>query len=139
MAEDIEKLEHKREELYRKLAEVGDFRRGIISLNYRKCGKKNCACAAEGHPGHQQYLWNTTLKGRSYAKSLRIGPELQKYMEEIDNHNKFEHLRKEIIATNELLCNIRPVKEISDISEMEDLKKNLQKAFMRKYKKKLTG
>lgn len=139
MIEDIEKLELKRDELYRKLAEVGDLRRGIISLNHRKCGKNNCACAAEGHPGHPQYLWNTTIKGRSYAKSIRVGPELQKYMQEIDNYNTFEYLRKEIIETNEMICDMRPVKEISDISEMEALKKNLQKAFMRKYKKKLTG
>jgi hypothetical protein len=139
MIEDIEKLELKRDELYRKLSEVGDLRRGIISLNHRKCGKRNCACAAEGHPGHPQYLWNTTIKGKSYAKSIRVGPELQKCMQEIDNHNKFEQLRKEIIETNEMICDMRPVKEISDISEMEALKKNLQKAFMKKYKKKLTG
>lgn len=123
MAEDLEKLENKREEIYRKFAEVGDFRRGIISLNYRKCGKRNCACAAEGHQGHPQYLWNTTIKGRSYAKSIRVGSELQKYMEEIDNHNKFENLRKEIIETNEMICDMRPAKEISDISEMESVKK----------------
>jgi hypothetical protein len=139
MIEDIEKLELKRDELYRKLSEVGDLRRGIISLNHRKCGKRNCACAAEGHPGHPQYLWNTTIKGKSYAKSIRVGPELQKCMQEIDNHNKFEYLRKEIIETNEMICDMRPVKEIGDISEMEALKKNLQKAFMKKYKKKLTG
>jgi hypothetical protein len=38
-----------------------------------------------------------------------------------------------------MICDKRPVKEISDISEMEALKKNSQKGFMRKYKKKLTG
>ena len=68
MSEDIETLERRREELYRQVAEVGDFRRGIISLNYRKCGKKNCVCAAAEHAGHSQYLWNTTIKGKSYAK-----------------------------------------------------------------------
>jgi hypothetical protein len=52
MEETIESLEKKREHLYRDLQEVGDFRRGIISVIYRKCGKKYCACAKEGHPGH---------------------------------------------------------------------------------------
>lgn len=139
MTEDIEKLERRRDELYSKLAEVGDFRRGIISLNYRKCGKKNCACAAVGNPGHPQYLWNTTIKGKSYAKNLKVGPELQKYMDEIGNHDRFENLRKEITEVNEMICNIRAVKEISDISELEALKKNSRKVFMKKYKKKLTG
>ena len=137
--EDIEKMEQARAELYRKLSEVGDFRRGIISLNYRKCGKSNCACAREGHPGHPQYLWNTTIKGKSYAKSIRVGPELQKYMDEIDNHGKFEQVCKEIVEVNELICNLRPAKEISDMTEMETLKKNLQKVFMKKYRKRLTG
>lgn len=136
---EIEKLERRREELYREVAEVGDFRRGIISLNYRKCGKKNCACASAEHAGHPQYLWNTTIKGKSYAKSLKVGSELQKYMDEIGNHNSFERLRQALVEINEMICNIRPVKEISDISELEMLKKNLRQVFMKKFKKKVTG
>lgn len=90
MEETIESLEIEREHLYRQLQETGDFRRGIISVVYRKCGKKNCACAKEGHPGHgPQHLWNTTIKGKSYAKSVKLGPELQKYLEEIANHQRY--------------------------------------------------
>ncbi len=70
MNDDIEGLESKRKDLHEQLAGLGDFRRGTISVNYRKCGKKNCACARPGHPGHgPQYLWNTTIKGKSYAKN----------------------------------------------------------------------
>jgi len=36
----LTRLESKRKSLYKKLEEVGDFRRGSISVNYRKCGKK---------------------------------------------------------------------------------------------------
>jgi hypothetical protein len=38
-------LEAERDRLYEQLAGVGDFRRGSVSENYRKCGKPNCACA----------------------------------------------------------------------------------------------
>ena len=80
----IEDLENKRESLYEELSKTGDFRRGIISVNYRKCGKTNCCCSKKGHPGHgHQYLWDTTIKGKSYAKNLKLGTELQKYSEEI--------------------------------------------------------
>ena len=48
MEETIESLEKKRAELYTQLQETGDFRRGIISVLYRKCGKANCACAVDG-------------------------------------------------------------------------------------------
>jgi len=52
MDETIETLEAQRKALYQKFQEMSDFRRGTISVNYRKCGKKNCACAKAGHPGH---------------------------------------------------------------------------------------
>ena len=45
-------LEAERDRLYGQLAAVGDFRRGSVSENWRKCGKPNRACAAPGHPGH---------------------------------------------------------------------------------------
>jgi hypothetical protein len=130
-------LERKRESLYKQLQETGDFRRGIISVTYRKCGKKNCACAQEGHPGHgPQHLWNTTIKGKSYAKSLKLGPEMEKYLEEIANHQRFVKLCEEIVELNEKICDVRPVRVIEDEAGLVDLKKKLQQQFMAKYKKK---
>ena len=128
-------LEQQREQLYKKLSATGDFRRGIISVIYRKCGKKNCACAREGHPGHgPQHLWNTTIKGKSYAKSVKVGPELKKYVEEIDNHRTFVKLCEQLVEVNERICDLRPVPEVKDDQELADLKKKLHKQFMGKYK-----
>ena len=135
MEETIESLERWREHLYRQLQEVGDFRRGIISVIYRKCGKKNCACAKEGHPGHgPQHLWNTTIKGKSYAKSVKLGPEMQKYLDEIASHRRFVELCEEIVVINERICDLRPIPEVKDEQELSELKKKLQERFMRKYK-----
>lgn len=135
MEETIESLERQREHLYRQLQEGGDFRRGIISVIYRKCGKKNCACAKEGHPGHgPQHLWNTTIKGKSYAKSLKLGPEMQKYLDEITSHRRFVELCEEIVVINERICDLRPIPEVKDDKELSELKKKLQERFMRKYK-----
>jgi len=135
MDKTIEGLEKKREGLYRELQETGDFRRGIISVVYRKCGKKNCACAKEGHPGHGPvHLWNTTIKGKSYARSVKLGPELQKYLDEIENHRKFVKLCEEIVLVNERICDLRPVTEVKDEQELTELKKKLQNLFIKKYK-----
>ena len=137
MEETIESLEKKREHLYKVLWEVGDFRRGIISVIYRKCGKKYCACAKEGHPGHGPlHLWNTTIKGKSYAKSVKLGPEMQKYLDEIDNNRLFLKISEEIVVINERICDLRPVPEVKDDKELAELKKKLQERFMTKYKKK---
>lgn len=135
MDEKIEDLEKKRDDLHKELQNVGDFRRGIISVIYRKCGKPNCACAKEGHPGHGPvYLWNTTIKGKSYAKSLKLGPELQKYIEQIDNHKKFNRLCEELVLVNERISDLRPVREAKDDQEEVELKKKLQNLFIKKYK-----
>lgn len=137
MEETLESLETKRKSVYQKLEEIGDFRRGIISVNYRKCGKKNCACAKPGQPGHgPQYLWNTTIKGKSYAKSLRLGPELQKYMEETVKYREFLRLCGELVELNEKICNLRPAVEIEDKDEREALKKKLQGIFRKRLRRK---
>jgi len=139
MEEILESLEHKRKSLYKKLEKMGDFRRGLISVNYRRCGKKNCICAKEGHPGHgPQYLWNATIKRKSHAKNLKLGTELQKYTKETDNYRSFIKLCNEIVQVNERICDLRPVPEIDDTNELKELKKKLQRQFMKKYRKRVT-
>jgi Family of unknown function (DUF6788) len=137
MPEPLADLERKRDVLYGRLRSLGDFRRGSITLNYRKCGKPNCVCAQQGHPGHgPQFLWSTTIKGKSYAKSIKPGPEMQKYEEEIARYQTFLRLCDEILQVNEQICDARPVGEIGDEKELEELKKKLLKKYKGKYRKK---
>jgi hypothetical protein len=137
MSETLLSLERKRDQLFKQLQEIGDFRRGTVSVLYRKCGKKNCACAQEGHPGHGPlYLWNATIGGKSYAKNVKLGPDMEKYQEEIANHRNFQNLCNEIVEVNEQICNLRPVRVIADENELAMLKKKLQQMFKSKLKKK---
>ncbi len=137
MEKALASLENKREQLYRQLIEIGDFRRGTISVTYRKCGKKNCACAKDGHPGHGPlYLWNATIGGKSVAKNLKLGVEMDKYREETSNYKKSLLIFDELIEVNEQICNLRPVRAIEDENELEALKKKLQQMFIVKLKKK---
>lgn len=132
----LERFEAKRDSIQKKLVSLGDFKRGTISVNYRKCGKKNCACAKPGHPGHgPQYLWNTTIKGKSYAKNLKLGPELKKTIEETDNYKVFLNLCEELVKTNEKICQLRDIPEITEESEADALKKKLRNLFKKRYKK----
>lgn len=137
MKETLEGLEERRRQLYRQLAESGDLRRGIISVNYRKCGKPNCACTRKGHRGHgPQYLWNTTVGGKSRAANVRLGPELEKVQQEVENCRRFVRLTKELVEVNEKICQKRPVREIEDEKELEALKKTLSRQFGKRSKKK---
>lgn len=137
MDESLLSLERKRDHLYSELQKTGDLRRGTISATFRKCGKKNCACAKDGHPGHGPlYLWNATIGGKSYAKNLPLGPEMEKYRVEIDNHHRFQKLCNEIVVINEQICTMRPVPVMEDEVGLADLKKKLLQMFTAKYKKK---
>lgn len=135
MSDQIKKLRQKKAVLHKKLSQLGAFRRGTISINYRKCGKKNCVCAKPDHKGHgPQYLWSTTVKGKSYAKNLKIGPELQKYITETENYRIFVDLCDKIIKVNQKLCDLQGVSEIEDKSQATLLKKKLEEYFSKKHK-----
>lgn len=137
MDRTLHDLELRRKNLFRQMASLGDFRRGTISVNFRKCGKKNCACAREDHPGHgPQYLWNVSSDGRTQARNLPLGPELEKVEREVDQYREFVRLSQELIEVNDRICQLRPVRSIANEDELEDLKKKLQKHFAEKRKKK---
>jgi len=137
MPESLSELERRRDGLYEKVKALGDFRRGSIAVNYRKCGKPNCVCAQEGHPGHgPRYLWSTTIKGKSYTRNLRLGPEMKKYEDEIARYQTYVKLCDELLEVNERICDVRPIVPIQDETELEELKKKLRKKFKGKYKTK---
>lgn len=137
MPETLEALELERTKLYEQLQAVGDFRPGTISVNFRKCGKNNCACARKGHGGHgPQYLWNTTQRGQSRAQNLHMGPQLEKVRKELENHRIFLRLCQELVEVNEKICRLRPVQEVKDEKELEALKKKLQRQFSPRWEKK---
>ena len=77
-------------------------------VNYRKCGKKNFACAREDHPGHgPQYLWNASIGGKTRARSLSLWPELEKVETEVETYQAFVRLTQELIAINDRICQMR--------------------------------
>ena len=136
MKPSLQSLESSRTELYRKLAALGDFRRGTISTNFRKCGKSNCACAQKDHPGHgPQYLWNASVGGKTKAKNIPLGPELEKAGREVERYREFDRLCQELVEVNDQICQLRPVPVIEDQNELEQLKKKLRRNFSRKRKK----
>ena len=103
-------LERRREELYRELRQVGDFRRGSLNEVRRKCGKPNCACAAPGHRGHgPQYNLTRSEGGRTRARHLRPGPELEKVRREVAGYERFRDLVGQVTEVNEAICEARPV------------------------------
>ena len=105
----LPELEAERDVLYARLAVTGDFRRGSVSENYRKCGKPNCACAAADHPGHgPRFLW-TRLEGRRKRIGRQLAAaEVEKVRREIARHAEFAATVEQIAEVNEKICEARP-------------------------------
>src|SRR5664279_2195346 len=89
----LAELEAQRAELYARLAELGDFRRGSVSENYRRCGKANCVCAGSGHPGHgPRMLWTRRgADGKTVGRQLTAG-EVDKVRRELAAYHAFAQL-----------------------------------------------
>jgi uncharacterized protein DUF6788 len=102
-------LEAERDRLYAQLSAVGDFRRGSVSENYRKCGKSNCACAQPGHPGHgPRFLWTRSARGRGTVGRQLAAGEVAKVRREVTRHAEFAAICEQIAEVNEKICEARP-------------------------------
>ena len=133
MGNTIESLLGKREEILREISGLGEFRRGTVSASYRKCGKPGCRCAREGEEGHgPRYLWNGTTGGKSFAKNLHLGEEVEKYVQETERYRRFIGLCEKLVEVNEKICDATPVREVQDKQELDELKKKLQRRLLRK-------
>ena len=105
----LPELEAERDRLYAELAAVGDFRRGSVSENYRRCGKPNCACADPGHPGHgPRFLWTRSEGRRKRVGRQLAAEEVAKVRRELARHAEFAALSDRIVEVNEQICEARP-------------------------------
>ncbi len=106
----LPELEAERDRLHARLAAVGDFRRGSVSENYRKCGKPNCACAAPDHRGHgPRFLWTRSAGARKTVGRQLAAAEVEKVRRELARHAEFTAISEQIAEVNERICEARPV------------------------------
>ncbi|MGH3277700.1 MAG: DUF6788 family protein [Trebonia sp.] len=104
----LPELEAERDRLFGLLAALGDFRRGSVSENYRKCGKPNCACAAPDHPGHgPRFLWTRSAGRRKTVGRQLAAGEVEKVRREVARHAESTAAVEQVIEVNEKICEAR--------------------------------
>ena len=105
----LPELVAERDRLYAQLSVVGDFRRGSVSENWRKCGKPNCACAQPDHPGHgPRLLWTRAARGRGTVGRQLAAGEVDRVRREVARHAEFSAICEQIAEVNEKICEARP-------------------------------
>jgi hypothetical protein len=105
----LAELEAERDRLYAQLSEVGDFRRGSVTENWRRCGKPNCACVQPGHPGHgPRILWTRSAGARRTVGRQLAAAEVGKVRAEVARHAEFAATVGQIEEVNEKICEARP-------------------------------
>ena len=110
MAETLEELETKRTALLGALSATGDMRQGSITESYRSCGKSNCGCAHQKHPGHGPfYAFTRKVDGKTHTIQLRPGPDLSKLLREVETYHQFRRAIEDLVEVNEAICRLRPV------------------------------
>jgi hypothetical protein len=67
-----------------------------------------------------------------------LGPELEKYLQETGNYKEFLKLSEQLVQINEMICELRPVRQIEDQAELEALKKKLLEIFRKRFRKRWT-
>jgi hypothetical protein len=115
VGESLADLEERRAQLYRQLSATGDFRRGSITENYRRCGKANCACAQPDHPGHgPRYLWTRSVPGGRTKGRQLSEIELEKVRRKLANNKEFVAVSEQIVEVNEAICETRPISPLAE-------------------------
>ena len=105
----LPELEAERDRLFAQLVALGDFRRGSVSENYRKCGKPNCACAQPDHRGHgPRFLWTRSAGRRKTVGRQLAAGEVEKVRQEVARHAEFASAVEQVIEVNERICEARP-------------------------------
>jgi hypothetical protein len=98
-------FEEKEISLLSELRQIGVFRRGSLNMQYRKCGKKNCACNQEGHPGHGPQVTLTYKEdGKTKTRNLPSAAAVNLVRQQIRNRKMFNDWCKRWRELNENVC-----------------------------------
>lgn len=100
----LETLEDKKESLRQELCDIGEIRLGSLFYRYRRCGKKNCACANPEHPGHGQWVVSKAVKGRTVMRTIPAEELLPKVRQQLAEGRRFRDLCTEFAEVSDELA-----------------------------------
>ena len=105
LADQVQQLRERRDELRASLTEVGDLRPGSLVERYRRCGKTQCHCAGKAAVGHGP-SWSLTREVGGKTVTRVIPPAtVEQTRRQLAEHRRFRGITRELIEASEQLCN----------------------------------
>jgi len=137
-ASTLAALHTQRKEILQHLAELPPFRRGTVTEHARTCGKPSCRCQQSTDQRHIAYQWTASINGKTSFKTLHLGPEVEKYLEETSTYKRFQELHAQFLHINEQIADLQEPASITNHDELETLKKKLRTQLSRQRNKNTT-
>jgi len=129
MLDSLPQLEAQKTDLFRRLASLGDFRRGSISPTSGKCGRSNCHCAQRGDPGHgPNFRLTRRVHGKTKTETFDSVAALRKAQQEVAEFHRFQQLCGEIVEVSEKICALRPVEDTLAPEEKKRRRPSIRKS-----------
>src|SRR2546429_9473420 len=108
MPDSLAQLEKQRTELFRQIADLGDFRRGSVTPTSGKCGKPTCHCVQPNDPGHgPNFRLTRKLAGKTGTEPFASPLDLRKVQREVETFDHFKTLCDQSIGVNVKICLLR--------------------------------
>jgi predicted ATPase with chaperone activity len=120
-----------RAEIIQRLNDMPPFRRGTVSEQARTCGKPSCRCQQSSDHRHVAYQWTASINGKTAHKTLHLGPEVEKYLDETTNYKQYQELMARFLHINEQIADLQKPETITSDDELEALKKKLRTQLSR--------
>ncbi len=99
----------RRDELLGEIAGIGDLRQGSLRAQYRRCGKPNCHCAADGAQGHGPYwllTWTDRDTGKSRGRTVPAAA-IEGTRAQIAEYQRLRGLVGELVEVSGRICDAR--------------------------------
>ena len=110
MPDSLSTLEQRRSQIIFEIAQLGDFRPGSVHVQFRRCGKPNCACARDLNARHGPLMrLSRKIDGTTVQDTLSDPAQVRKAQREVDGFRRFQALSSELLQVNERICQLRPV------------------------------
>jgi hypothetical protein len=127
MPDSLPALETQRSQILRQIGDLGDLRPGSICAVARRCGKPTCHCAKPNDPGHDPQLRLTrTVNGKTVAESFATPAAFHKAQTEVREYQRLQKLCADLVAVNEKICRLRPLRKQPEEWSPEEKKRLLR-------------